>query len=273
MQERLVLQSDYQEKGEPIPIVAGVHAIIKSLKTTINAKDLTYKHLKATSIGECKDLEREWFPPWKPEDSYYLKSLDRKSYFTICCYWKPKEEKEEEYVIGNIIVKVDKNNKAMNYFCNNKFDPNQKEEEQVVNAKNNFGKTIAYICSIGVIDEARRLGIGTKLVESANEYAAKNYRNCVGVSLHVISTGKRAIGLYERCKFTKLFTEPKYYNMSGKRIDAFCYAKSFDKPYIDNNLIVEFLVNFLLKKVKMIVRKLGELIKAVFYIKKAIEVS
>jgi len=229
MKEEAVLESDY--KKTKTKVIAAVHKVIQLLNTPINPKDLSYKHFKESSMKECEDLEREWFPSG-PLTEYYKEALKGGSCFAICCYWQPKDQ-EQEYVIGSILVWVKKDNEAIKYLKDNTFVPNQDKLEQKVNLKNNKKKVVAHICSIGVIDEARRLGIGTNLIEFASQYAIANYDNCVGVTLNVISTGVRAIGLYEKCNFVRLFTVPNYYPIDNEYFDAYRYAKAFRRSEED----------------------------------------
>lgn len=259
MEKKLILESDYQKGKDPIPVASVVHAIIESLNVSISPKDLTYKHLKPESIGECLDLEKEWFPG-DPLAWYYTESLQRKTCFTLCCYWRPQGQRTE-YVVAFIVVKVFNDCKAMKHLSNGVFKTHVSRQEQAENAVRNGEKTVAYVCSIGVVDEARRLGIGSKLIELAAQYAASNYPNCVGISLNVISTGVRAIGLYEKCKFVRLFTVPRYYEFDGKKFDAYYYAKTFDKNENKKNNIVAGIQYLLLNKVKGAVNKAAELNK------------
>eukprot|EP00826_Nyctotherus_ovalis_P000491 TRINITY_DN0_c589_g1_i10.p1 TRINITY_DN0_c589_g1~~TRINITY_DN0_c589_g1_i10.p1 ORF type:complete len:127 (-),score=26.01 TRINITY_DN0_c589_g1_i10:27-407(-) len=107
----------------------------------------------------------------------------------------------------------------------------------------------------------RDRGIGSKLIELAAQYAATSYPNCVGISLNVITTGVRAVGLYEKCKFVRLFTIPKYYTLNGKKFDAYYYAKTFDKSESKANKIVATIQDLLLNKVKGAVKEVAELNK------------
>ena len=224
MEKTLILESDYQIKSTPIPIVSRIHAMIDSLGIPIDPKDFIYKPLEASSLEDCFELENEWFPGQHVSPGYY-QSLTKSNYFTICCYWSPKGI-SEEYLLGVILVKMQRNNKCLSYLKDRKFCAKQTEAELEKNLNDNRDKGIAHICSIGVIDEARRLGIGKRLIEEAELYAMRMYENCIGLCLEVIETGKRAIGLYRKVGFTELYTKSDYYNIGGTLYNAIVFAKT-----------------------------------------------
>jgi ribosomal protein S18 acetylase RimI-like enzyme len=56
----------------------------------------------------------------------------------------------------------------------------------------------AYIMTIGVIDECRRLGLGTMLLEKTIEILQQNWTICEVIYLHVIDYNESAIRFYER---------------------------------------------------------------------------
>ena len=117
MTEKLILESDYQNK--PIPISARIHKIIREYNAPINKDDLSYGLLKESVIEDCLDLDREWFYQ-KPNDFYYKESLKNENYYTLCCYWSPKEFKEA-YVLGLITIYIGEEKKAMKYYSKGEF--------------------------------------------------------------------------------------------------------------------------------------------------------
>jgi ribosomal protein S18 acetylase RimI-like enzyme len=59
----------------------------------------------------------------------------------------------------------------------------------------------AYIMTIGVIDECRRLGLGSILVDKTIEMLQQNWTICEVIYLHVIDYNESAIRFYERNHF------------------------------------------------------------------------
>lgn len=60
----------------------------------------------------------------------------------------------------------------------------------------------AYIMTIGIVDECRRLGLGSRLLNYTIEYLQNNYTNCEIIYLHVVDYNESAIRFYEKNGFT-----------------------------------------------------------------------
>ena len=206
MKKGLELKSDYFIDTKPAEAISFIHEIIALHKLTINKDELSYDQLKEEFIEDCINLEKECFP-YEPIKEYYTKSLTgEENYITFCCYWKPKNKKTQ-YVIGAINLVVYNGSYALRCLSNNQFIPYQTYYHQILNKYRNRDKQLIYVNMIGVIQEGRRLGIGKNLIDISINYAIEKYPNCVAMDLHVIKSGKNAVGLYEKCKFIKLFTE------------------------------------------------------------------
>ena len=54
-------------------------------------------------------------------------------------------------------------------------------------------RTACYIMTIGVLDECRKMGLGTKMLNYTIEMLEKSYPNCCVIWLHVIDYNKSAI--------------------------------------------------------------------------------
>lgn len=117
------------------------------------------------------------------------------------------------------------------YLCEDgQFDSNCTKYQKCINKLRNEGRCFAYISSIGVIDEARRLGIAGKLIEIACEHARTKDPLCHGMGLNVLCTSIPTIRCYEKHNFKKLFVDKGYYNIGNKEIDAIYMIRSFGLP-------------------------------------------
>lgn len=56
----------------------------------------------------------------------------------------------------------------------------------------------AYIMTLGVVDECRRLGLGTMLLNEVIKVINHNWMNCEVIYLHVVDYNETAIRFYER---------------------------------------------------------------------------
>lgn len=89
----------------------------------------------------------------------------------------------------------------------------------VVTCRQSIG---AYIMTIGVVDECRRLGLGTKLIERTIAVLNCKWPLCEVLYLHVVSYNESAIRFYlnERNKFIRLKTIKDHYVIYEKNYDA-----------------------------------------------------
>lgn len=77
--------------------------------------------------------------------------------------------------------------------------------------------------TIGVIDECRKLGIGTYLLKATMNAVLKHphfKENCKVVYLHVVSYNSTAIKFYERNGFQTASDLKDWYKIFGKTYDA-----------------------------------------------------
>ena len=71
------------------------------------------------------------------------------------------------------------------------------------------GKKVLYIMTIGVLEPYRRLKIGTKLIEWAEEECKKN--KATEIYLHVWTPNTEALSFYERLGYTNKEKLTNYY--------------------------------------------------------------
>jgi ribosomal protein S18 acetylase RimI-like enzyme len=85
--------------------------------------------------------------------------------------------------------------------------------------------------TIGVIDECRKLGIGTYLLKStinAVMMSDKWVASCKFIYLHVASYNKVALRFYEKNGFVKSKEMKDWYDIFDKQYDAFELYKLID---------------------------------------------
>lgn len=78
--------------------------------------------------------------------------------------------------------------------------------------------------TIGVLDEYRKMHIGSKIIENIYQIALK-YDICLGIYLDVICYNKSAIKFYEKNNFEKVKEIKDYYEINGEKYDSNVYLR------------------------------------------------
>ena len=95
--------------------------------------------------------------------------------------------------------------------------------------------------TLGVIDECRKLGIGTILLEKTYRQIAYNFPECTIVYLHVVDYNEAAIKFYQkRNDFKYLKVVKDHYEIFGKDYDAEIYFKILEIDQYLQSEMVEF---------------------------------
>lgn len=228
------LWSEYGLAGKEISVVARIHKIIREANVPIRHEDLAYGLVAESDIEDCIALEHEWFPTMFSSEDDYRDMMGSDQYIVLGCFWKPPRSRAEDelkkYLIGNILI-ARANIEQNDLPCISAKGEVSKEPTGWQGLRNSFlnlGKQIIEITSIGVIDEARGLGIGSKLINIAMEQGRKKWpERTVGMSLHVIETSKAALSLYVKNGFVETRLVQNYYHMGGKWVAARYMLKGF----------------------------------------------
>jgi len=84
--------------------------------------------------------------------------------------------------------------------------------------------------TIGVVDECRRLGIGTLLLNETIEVIKMAYpKSCNVIYLHVVDYNKSAIKFYLKNGFEKFKRVQDHYLIMGEQFDAIVIFKDISK--------------------------------------------
>ena len=74
--------------------------------------------------------------------------------------------------------------------------------------------------TIGVIDECRKLGLGTQMLEYTIDLVEQNSEQCYAIYLHVVDYNESAIKFYLKNHFIKLERLKEHYTIHKKLYDA-----------------------------------------------------
>ena len=225
------------EKGERNNLLSfsPTHYLLNGI--TINPENIIYKPLSKDNLNEVKNLHKEWFPI-NYDDSFFEDILyDKgKRYFTIGAFYNInfRDNINKEIILGLAFCEheyvVDRLNKYVDIdiFDEEYKDVNKNKFEELIQCvKCQYYKCI-YIMTIGVMDEFRKMNIGTKLIEYIYNTALE-IDNCIGIYLHVIYYNEIAIKFYKKNKFNKVKKIDNYYYIDGKNYDSFVFLRVIPK--------------------------------------------
>ena len=222
--------------------VAECHKLLKDIK--VDPSQIIYKPLTADHVDEVKKLHEEWFPV-KYEDKIFNDTIvtNMGQFFTVGAFY-PKKISENEYkdiILGLAICQwryVDNlffntTNKSLVKEITDNL--NYEEEAKLFLYKEKYYYCV-YIMSLGVIDECRKLHIGTELMRSVLNMGA-NVPLCLGVYLNVISDNVSGKKFYEKKGFSCVNSIKDYYTIEDKKYTSEVYVRIFikkEKDVIDN---------------------------------------
>ena len=231
--------------------ISQVHKLISGIK--IDPNKIYYKPLGPEHYEEVKNLHKEWFPVDYPEEIFANILLHNQGNYTtqgafyfleeenkevilglIMCEWRYVDKFFFQFVGDNILEEI---NKSIDY----------EEEVQFFLSKQKF-YTSNYILSLGVIDECRKMNIGTNLIKFTFNYAI-SVPFCVGVFLNVIVDNFSGKKFYEKNGLICSNRLKDFYVIEDKKYDSDVYVRIFDRE--KKNLAKKYYNSFLNWKQKL----------------------
>ena len=221
-------ENNERHKVKPI---SQVHRLLSGIK--IDPNKIYYKPLGPEHYEEVKNLHKEWFPVDYPEQifsncllhnqggymteaAFYFLEEENKEVILglIICEWRWVDKFFFQFVGDNILEEI---NKSIDY----------EEEVQFFLSKQKFYIS-NYIVSIGVIDECRKMSIGTNLIKSALNYSI-SFPFCVGIYLNVIVDNFSGKKFYEKNGLICSNRLKDFYVIEDKKYDSDVYVRIFNR--------------------------------------------
>lgn len=188
--------------------LASIHRVIYTSQYIPNIDDVFYAKIDTNYLNELVCLHREWFPMNYDKD-YFKKFLLKSSYYNLGAYINLGGH---SYLIGCVLGEVCSENRFRN---NVKGILRKKKWHQMLfTPKDKCG----YLNTIGVIDEFRKMQIGTTLIKQFIDDMSK--RNCIALFLHTIEHNLSSINFYEKNKWNHGGVIPKYYCINNTHFEA-----------------------------------------------------
>jgi ribosomal protein S18 acetylase RimI-like enzyme len=79
---------------------------------------------------------------------------------------------------------------------------------------------VCYVMTIGVIDEVRKLGIGSNLLQAMADCVILQERAIEALYLHVVIYNSQALAFYAKNDFKRIGQLKNWYEIQGKNYDA-----------------------------------------------------
>ena len=237
--EQLLYSESYplNEKKERSKVkpISEVHKLLSGVK--IDKEKIYYKPLSPEHVEEVKKLHKEWFPVAYEEQIFTDSIVNNQGAFVTegAFYYLPEENREvilglilcrwcyiERFffdMVGNNIIK--ELNDSIDY----------EEEVQFFLSKQLF-YTSLYVMSLGVIDECRKMNIGTNLLKDMMNYSV-NVPFCLGIFLNVITDNFSGKKFYEKNGLVCSNHVKDFYEIDNKKYDSDTYVKIFERKIKD----------------------------------------
>jgi ribosomal protein S18 acetylase RimI-like enzyme len=209
--EIILLTSEAFPTLQQITSKSEIHKVLKSYNTEININDIIFKPITENMLDELILLHREWFPV-KYTNEFFTKIIQNG--FTLGAFLQLGDT---EYLIGCILT----------MYRNESYFPLDILPQRSCVDRLIYPFHVAYITTIGVIDECRRLGIGKKLLNRAIDVFTRRTR-CVGYYLHVIEHNRSAIQFYRRLRLDEGGMIYDHYLINDALFNAQVFYKQFE---------------------------------------------
>lgn len=240
---------------DKIPIFSEIHKKLDDIE--IDPSKILYRELTYSDVEEIKALHKEWFPVEYSDD--YFEAIFHpekriKNYITLAATYLLEDK---EYILGAVISEINTKSEFLNQTPQKyleKLNTSFFDEISLFPPEYEF----AYIMIIGVVDECRRMKLGTCLLNKILELFVSR-KDCLCVYLHVIKYNHTAINFYERNGFINTTSIKNYYKIKNDFYDSEVFVKFFSKKEkseaISKNkyLVIKILDNILINPLKLLI--------------------
>ena len=196
--------------------ISEIHKVLYRLgKNKPLSINIYYEPIKENSLDEIVDLHKEWFP-FAYDRDYFKKFVVRRNHIAIGAFLKIGMK---VYLIGCVLGEILPEQRFKNILPGILVE---RSWYDVFSAWVDCG----YLHSMGVIDEYRKLSVGTRLLELFTEEMKK--RNVVVLYLNIILHNKSAIKFIEANNWHYFGNQKNYYKYKDNLYDSRVYYYVLD---------------------------------------------
>ena len=194
---------------------------------------ILFRAIEQEDIIEIIALHKEWFPIDYPE-SYFLQ-MKQKRIIAIGCFYS-HQESNSQVILGSILAKVQDQDERNERVFDDLDRTNNNRPGWLDIIRNLFScrtrrdRFVCYVMTIGVIDEARKLGIGSRLLQAMADCMMLQEPAVEALYLHVVIYNLQALAFYDKNDFKRIGELRDWYEIHGRNYDAVLLYKPIRKP-------------------------------------------
>jgi ribosomal protein S18 acetylase RimI-like enzyme len=231
-------------------VKSDVHRFLRDENIEIKIEDIKYRKIIKEDLIQLKPLFLEWFPIEYHEvffDNIFMYMENNCGISYVAYIENPKFDSKNykentqnfkhftQIIIGVILT----NKEKLESYEKNAF---YNYENLGILEEINFNtKYFVYIQSLGILDECRRLKLGSILLDKIiNDH--RNDIDCLGIFLHVVIYNSIAINFYSKFNFKETNYLYNYYKIDDNSYDSLVMTRLF---YKNDRLKTDYLRLFL----------------------------
>lgn len=150
-------------------------------------------------------------------------------------------------MIGTIFSRIDRENRKSERLLARIDQPRWNRQSWLERSREFFSckgliiseRTSCYIMTVGVLDECRKMGLGTKLLNYTIETLEREYKDCCMIWLHVIDYNRAALAFYAKNEFIKFQLRRRHYFVDQTDYDGIILCKGIGRCKPSNERILK----------------------------------
>eukprot|EP00347_Sterkiella_histriomuscorum_P021403 403334091 len=232
----IIVESDCWPEHQEAQVKSTIHKLLRREMTQIDPSKIYFSEIDKLHLAELKQLHEEWFPLIYP-DTFYNK-IHKRKILAIGCFIDLDED-NRNVILGTILVNIKNNNdeivqmyQAKDYSNSGMFG----WLRQTITCRE---YQAAYIMTLGVVDECRRMGLGSMLLNEAIKTLQVQNTASEVIYLHVVDYNETAIRFYEKNDFRMLKRIKDHYLIFEKPYDALVLYKDIKQTDANLNQIID----------------------------------